>query len=292
MVLFRNNVSSKKGAFYGMALRSHPNEEVCCHGKLCIWYCFIKSQISNILPTLLSGFRIDHQFHMTMLDGKTFSVISGSSSQTCGICKATPKNMNDLNLVKSLSINENLFEYGLSSLHAWIRFFDCVLHIAYRIPIQKWQARGVDKDVVDENKRIIQQKLREEIHLLVDIPIATAGSTNNKNTARRFFKQPNLAARITGVSYNLIHRFSEVLRTLACCHEINSVAFRSYALQTAELFVKSYPWFYMPSSVHRILIHGADIISHFCLPIGMMPEEALEARNKVYLWPFLDKVYL
>lgn len=58
-----------------------------------------------------------------------------------------------------------------------------VLHIAYNNPIQKWQARGVDKDFVEENKIIIQQKLREEMNLLVDIPISTAGSTINGNTA-------------------------------------------------------------------------------------------------------------
>lgn len=36
----------------------------------------------------------------------------------------------------------------------------------------------------------------------------------------------------------------------------------------------------MPQSVHKILIHGADIIEKVSLPIGMMSEEALEARNK------------
>jgi len=36
----------------------------------------------------------------------------------------------------------------------------------------------------------------------------------------------------------------------------------------------------MPSSVHRILLHGADVILCVPLPIGMMSEEALEATNK------------
>lgn len=36
----------------------------------------------------------------------------------------------------------------------------------------------------------------------------------------------------------------------------------------------------MPSSIHKILIHGAEIINNVVLPIGMMSEEALEARNK------------
>lgn len=37
---------------------------------------------------------------------------------------------------------------------------------------------------------------------------------------------------------------------------------------------------YMPSSVHKILIHGAEIINNVSLPIGMMSEEAQESRNK------------
>lgn len=36
----------------------------------------------------------------------------------------------------------------------------------------------------------------------------------------------------------------------------------------------------MPSSVHRILILGADIIENAVLPIGMLSEEAFESRNK------------
>ena len=36
----------------------------------------------------------------------------------------------------------------------------------------------------------------------------------------------------------------------------------------------------MPVSVHILLIHGAKILASSALPIGMMSEEAQEARNK------------
>lgn len=61
---------------------------------------------------------------------------------------------------------------------------------------------------------------------------------------------------------------------------INTDSFRKYGLGTAKIFVRKYPWFNMPSSVHKVLIHGADIIESVSLPLGMMSEEALEARNK------------
>jgi hypothetical protein len=36
----------------------------------------------------------------------------------------------------------------------------------------------------------------------------------------------------------------------------------------------------MPASVHKILIHGAIIITEAMLPIGQISEEAQESRNK------------
>lgn len=242
----------------------------------------INSQILSIKPTIFNSLTIDHVFHCTMLDGKTFSVLAEASTQTCGICRAVPKNMNNLSLVQSYPVDVDLFKYGLSTLHAWIRFFECILHISYRLSIKKWQVRGEDKPEVEARKSEIQLQLRKHMGLLVDIPMAGSGNTNNGNTARRFFSQPDLVARITGVCETLIYKFSVILRVLASGYEVNTDAFRSYALETAELFVDTYPWYYMPSSVHRILIHGADIISHVALPIGMMSEEALEARNKEF----------
>ncbi|CAI6355595.1 unnamed protein product [Macrosiphum euphorbiae] len=48
------------------------------------------------------------------------------------------------------------------------------------------------------------------------------------------------------------------------------------------MFVTLYPWYYMPSSVHKVLIHGADVIRFAPLPIGKLSEEAQESRNKDY----------
>ena len=67
---------------------------------------------------------------MTMRDGKASSVIAESSSQKCGVCRATPTMMNDFNAVKNRYFYVTVFEYGLSTLQAWIRCFECFLHIA------------------------------------------------------------------------------------------------------------------------------------------------------------------
>lgn len=55
---------------------------------------------------------------------------------------------------------------------------------------------------------------------------------------------------------------------MASGKEIDVDAFENYGIETARLFVKLYPWYYMPSSVHKILLHGAEVIRHALLPIG------------------------
>jgi hypothetical protein len=61
---------------------------------------------------------------------------------------------------------------------------------------------------------------------------------------------------------------------------VNATAFDNYAKETAKLFVSLYAWYYMPASVHKVLMHGSAIVSAALLPIDQVWEEAQEARNK------------
>ena len=62
---------------------------------------------------------------------------------------------------------------------------------------------------------------------------------------------------------------------------INAESFGSYAVETAKIYVTNYGWYYMPSSVHKILLHGENIIKHFAvLPTGQLSKDAQESRNK------------
>jgi hypothetical protein len=49
---------------------------------------------------------------------------------------------------------------------------------------------------------------------------------------------------------------------------------------SVKLYIKEYPWFYMPTSGVKILVHGADIVSGAIMPVGQFSEEAQESRNK------------
>jgi len=118
----------------------------------------------------------------------------------CYICGETSKNFN--NLSKKKEENPERFKFGLSILHMRIRFFEFLLHLSYKLPIQKWQARNdEDKKAVSEKKRSIQKSFKEEMGLLVDIPKAGFGNTNDGNTSRRFFAEPEVSRSNNWVRY-------------------------------------------------------------------------------------------
>ena len=78
----------------------------------------------------------------------------------------------------------------------------------------------------------------------------------------------------------MITRFAIILDALSSGQDIDADRFREYASDTIALYESLYGWYYMPSSVHMVLAHGADIVAAMELPIGLFSEEALEARNK------------
>lgn len=115
---------------------------------------------------------------------------------------------------------------------------------------------------------------------IVDKPQPGSGTSNDGNTARRFFRNSKQSSDITGINEELIRRFCVILETIASGYDINLEAFRLYTAETKTLYMELYPWYFMPVTVHKILVHSTEIIKSCILPIGQLSEEAQEARNK------------
>jgi len=60
---------------------------------------------------------------------------------------------------------------------------------------------------------------------------------------------------------------------------VNVDAFTTFALETA-LYVRLCNLHWTPPVVHKVLLHGGDILRRFSLPISMFSEEAQESKNK------------
>ena len=156
-------------------------------------------EIAGVSYTL--KFKFDMKF--TMVDGKVVSAVLGvKSAQTCNVCLANPKDMNDIDKVSSQKVIEECLLFGISPLHSWIRSFECILHIAYRLPVCKWR---IYKNNLDEYSKFCKQKARiqtrfkKKMGLLVDFPkTGGSGTTNDGNTSRRAFRSPKHFSKITG----------------------------------------------------------------------------------------------
>ena len=78
----------------------------------------------------------------------------------------------------------------------------------------------------------------------------------------------------------LIRRCAVTLRTLSSGHTVNIEACDKHVKETAGLMVAEYPWYCMPASVHKVLLHGAQVAAEASLPIGQLSEEAQDSSHK------------
>lgn len=227
-------------------------------------------------------YNVDYELMCTMVDGKVCQVITETNSASnCTVCGATPVEMNDLKKIKAKDENVDSFQYGLQTLHAWIRFMECILHIAYKITIQQWKCKGQEqKKICQERKQLIQTEIRKRLGLIVDAVRQGSGSTNDGNTARKFFANYEIISEITGVNCQLLKNMYIILQVMSCGKAIDVIKFQNLATETAKIYVQNYSWYYMPASLHKVLIHGAKIINSFVIPIGQLSEKAQESRNK------------
>lgn len=132
-------------------------------------------KIDNLQPTVIENVRgisckVRHHFQCTMVDGKAANAITGQrSSASCNVCKASPSQMNNLNLVKSLPCLQKSLELGFHPLHSRINFMNCILHLGYNMDFKKGCARGNDKVLQAATKKKIQNEIKTKLGLPVHV---------------------------------------------------------------------------------------------------------------------------
>lgn len=243
----------------------------------------VESQIQELVLTIVEldemTISIKHELILSMIDGKVCNVLSeNKSTQTCFICKATSKEMNSQVITREP--NPAMYRFGISSLHAYIRTMECLLNITYRMNICQWQVRGQEnKDIFKKKKEEVKAKFKE-VGLIIDKVKPGFGTSNDGNTARTFFHEYKETARITELDETLLSRLGTILAAIASGYDIDPGKFNTYCSETRDLYISLYSWYNMPATLHKILVHGADIMRHSVIPIGQMSEEASEAKNK------------
>ena len=262
----------------------------------------VEAEIAQLAPMKLSNCTVAYKMAMTMVDGKVVNTATGTASpQRCSMCGATPTIMNDLAAVRARPVQNT--QYGISPLHAFIRCFEALLHVGYRLdPESEEDPRGQqakrkktteekseqkkkkttkDAEKMTARKEQVKAAFREKLGLRVDEPrVGGAGNSNDGNTARRAFGASSEFAACTGVDLQLIRDVHVMLQAITCCYQLDTAALGTFGMRTAERFVRLYPQHRMPVTLHKVLMHSAVVAESCILPLGMMSEEASEATNK------------
>jgi hypothetical protein len=96
-----------------------------------------KEEISITLEEQNSVVSVSHNVVLTMTDGKISNAVTSTTcGQVCYVCGAAPKQMNRIEEIVTIDVDVTTYKLGLSTLHAWIRVFECLLHISYSLEIK------------------------------------------------------------------------------------------------------------------------------------------------------------
>ncbi|KAF2888583.1 hypothetical protein ILUMI_17589, partial [Ignelater luminosus] len=125
------------------------------------------------------------------------NALSDVSGMRCYICNATISQLNEIKSSRERPVDSEAYRFGLSVLHAYIRCLECLLHISYRLTIQSWKVK-------------IQEQFRQKMSLLVDVSKPNYRTSDDGNTAKRFFANPKLSAEITGM-LNVVKSYLSLL---------------------------------------------------------------------------------
>jgi hypothetical protein len=77
---------------------------------------------------------VKHTLLLTMTGDKVCNAATHTTStMRCYICGETSKDYNNLSIKKE--VTPEALQFGLSILHARIRLFERILHLAYKLPV-------------------------------------------------------------------------------------------------------------------------------------------------------------
>lgn len=238
------------------------------------------AEIEELKPTKIGAVSVRTKMCFTMVDTKVINDLSNTHSQLCYICKRSGKKLN-LAIESVDSDDPGIYKFGISPLHAYIRSMELMLKISYRLSMSKptWKVSKKNTEVKQREENI-RSALKEQLGLRISEPRPGGGNSNSGNVARRFFQERDEVSKITGLDGNLLERFFVILSLINSRAEIDVAAYKNYAEETRLMYDNLYGWYALSPTVHKLLVHGAAIIQHSLLPIGMFSEEAGESRNK------------
>ncbi len=152
-----------------------------------------------------------------MWDGESCTAIAKTflkdgdklASTSCHVCLATKKDLSKQEAWDRPVIKEML-NYSCTVLHMWIRAMEYLLNLACKLPHQN--DLPLTSEACQAKKLEIQARFWVHLNLRVCEVKHGKGSSNNGNTARKFFKKDShVTATILGLDERIVCLFGELL---------------------------------------------------------------------------------
>lgn len=157
----------------------------------------MESLISSLNEVNVCGTKFTFEFHPTMMDGKVCSAIVGNKCpSTCYVCGSTSE---FLNRFPAKPKEQWHLCFGIGNLHLWINSLNFFLKIEYRIDMAAAEDSPIKNKLFKSlRKAEMQKQLKEVLGITVDNPKYNFGSSNDGNTARKFFKNYRKRQNVQG----------------------------------------------------------------------------------------------
>ena len=266
---------------------------------------------------------------VSMIDGKMVGILQGDTGNTkCHYCTCSTTEMNNIVLIQQgFIINKDytscteawkLIEKGIewndkdrqgqcvkplvpinffAILHWKLRSFDYALNILYRLVagVYVWGKAGHNNDF-KAAKTHVQENLRQQLGILVDVPTPGGGNTNSGSIAQRFFSSDSrdticelITCDINRQNYNIFLQHVNVM--LSICLGMKSgvdihktrqfgIDIMSH-IRTSFVNSEGLPWIPVNPSLHAMCSHAWQLFDMAAgQPIAVFSEQAQEHWNK------------
>ena len=215
-----------------------------------------------------------------MVDGKVVSALTNKNTTRCTICDKSGPEMAK-NEGPFTAVSKERLEFGASPLHFGLRAFEALLHIGYKQDVKAFRAKKEDKQTVEDRTAAVKEAFKRQLGLVVDQRREGGfGTTNTGNVVRKAFANAEKTAAICGVSTMLVSNLDVIRRTLASGQDIHPEKFEAFCDETLNEYMSTVNWYNIPPTLHKVLVHGKDIVEATPMPVGWTSEEGSESNTK------------
>ena len=257
----------------------------------------IKEEIERLLPySPIDGVTINWIGLPTLCDGKVLTfILDEKAYSSCPLCggkeKAISTKGQQFKLKKKVKNKTvNVLRHGLAPTHTWIRSITFILNLGAYSLIKKPKVQNDN----DKNKRAkrqneIAKKIWDKLRITVFGKGPHGGGCLDGNTARILYENAEFLSEVTTVPLDLILALRKLCRGAASSRPIDPQKFQRAANDFKRLYFEKYmghdrrtAWYFLPSTIHKIIEHGAQIIEELPVPPGLAGEEGSEGQNKYF----------